>query len=158
MRGKISELRQTIRDRILSVNPLPYKQGTTNVSWKEARRPYRIQDDSHARKHLLFSVDVGSVSVGNTSRANAIDGYDLIADVRVQFLYRIRASDVDDEDSAADAAEAVASAILTQGPYSHRYDIVPAQVFTNNLTPDGESLLVEQRYSVGFTIPFPVGV
>lgn len=73
MRGKISELRQTIRSRVSSTSASDFKQGSTTPTWKEARRPYEILDDSHARNHLLFSVDVPSVRVllmlaGTTSK------------------------------------------------------------------------------------------
>ena len=158
MRGKISELRQTVRSRVSSTSASDFKQGSTTPTWKEARRPYEILDDSHARNHLLFSVDVPSVRVLPDARGNYLEGYDLEADVRVQFISRIRAGQHTDEDSAADAAEAVASSILTLGEEDHRYGIEPVEIHSAQPTPDGEGLLVEQRYRVRFTIPFPVEV
>ena len=158
MRGKISELRQTVRSRVSSTSAADFKPGSTTPTWQEARRPYEILDDSHARNHLLFSVDVPSVRVLPDARGNYLDGYDLEADVRVQFIYRIRAGQHTDEDSAADAAEAVASSILTLGEEDHRYGIEPVEIHSAQPTPDGEGLLVEQRYRVRFTIPFPVEV
>lgn len=158
MRGRISELRQTIRDRVQATNATRFKQGSATPTWKETRRPYKILDDSHARKHLLFTIDVSSVRTGLGGRGNLSDGYLVEAEVKVQFLYRIRASDHDDEDSAADAAEAVAGSILTPGAWDHIYNISANEIFSSDLTPDGESLLVDQRYVVRFTIPFPVDV
>ena len=156
MRGKISELRQTIRSRVSSTPVSDFKQGSATPTWKEARRPYEILDDSHARNHLLFTVDVPSVRVLPDARGSYVEGFDMEGDVRVQFIYRVRAGQHADEDSAADAAEAVASSILTIGEEDHRYAIDPVEIHSTQPTPDGEGLLVEQRYRVRFTIPFPV--
>ena len=157
MRGKISDLRQQVRSRVQSTPASDYKQGSATPSWKEARRPYNILDDSHARNHLLFTVDVPSVRVVG-GRGSYEEGYEVEGDVRVQFLYRVRASQHDDEDSAADAAESLASSILTIGEADHRYNISAVEIHSAQLTPDGEGRLIEQRYSARFTIPFPVGV
>tara|TARA_R100000655_G_scaffold35296_2_gene68713 strand:- start:2841 stop:3317 length:477 start_codon:yes stop_codon:yes gene_type:complete len=157
MRGRISELRQTMRDRILETPASDFKQGTAIPTWKEVRRPYKVLDDSHARKHLLFSVDVASASAGIGARGNIYEGYEINADVRVQFMYRVRASDHDDEDSASDAAEALAGSILKLGAEDHRYNIDLIDLFSPSMAPDGESLLVEMRFSARFSIPFPVG-
>jgi hypothetical protein len=150
MVGQISDLRQQIVGLIKAVTVTAFQQGSITQTLKEARRPYAILDDSHARKHLLFSVDIPSVRFENTFNGNATHPYLLLADVRVQFLYRIRAADHDDEDKASDLAEAITTKLLQFTSFNQKYNILPTEIHSTTLTPDGESVLVEQRYSVRF--------
>jgi len=154
MVGSISDLRGQVVTLIKAVPLGSFQQGSITSTLKEARRPYAMLDDSHARKHLLFSVDVPSVSFSDF-HANQSFPYLAKADLRVQFLYRIRAADHDDEDKASDLAEAICNKLLTLSTFNQKYNILPVEIHGTELTPDGESVLISQRYSVTFDLLGP---
>lgn len=145
----LAELRQAVRDRVLATSAIDYNQRKSGSpqTWTESDIPLGAAVASGAQGHLSFAVSVISAPVRQTSEGQAGLEAETGPRVALDVLYSLRPGRrVADEDRASDAAQALAASICTLT------GLFPEQIFSAQLTGEGQYLAFSQEYSSSLTV------
>jgi hypothetical protein len=87
---RTDQVEERIRDRVLLVDPEPYKQGRQAPKFRESDQPFSVEAEGKGVAHLLFSAD--AVESPNTFRARDDPGgiAHLATRIELRVGYRLR--------------------------------------------------------------------
>jgi len=153
---RVDQLEESIAARVAGVDAAPYDQrgsgsAVAAPAFIEADSPLVPQGEARPLGHLRYSVLCESAPVVD-DRQNPGTYAKCVADVVVQFLYRLRpGSQRGDQRLAAQAAASVVRAI--KAIPQHEWSAAIVNAWAPTISVDGEWLLVALTFAVVFDIP-----